>query len=126
MARIIGIGGVFFKSKDPKTLQKWYEEVLGLETDDAGYIYFMWNDLPHKGKQKAYTLWAPFSADTTYFEPSTADFMVNFSVDDLASFASALKDKGVQVEDIQETPQGKFTWVMDPEGNRIELWEPAE
>jgi predicted enzyme related to lactoylglutathione lyase len=86
----------------------------------------MWNELPNKGKKKAYTLWAPFPADTTYFEPSRSDFMVNFSVDDLTSFVTSLKEKGVKVEEIQETPQGKFTWVMDPDGNRIELWEPTE
>ena len=117
-----GIGGVFFKSKDPKKLQEWYVENLGLKPDDAGYIYFMWSDLEAPG----YTLWAPFPADTKYFEPSEKPSMINFVVREIEEFVAKLKKKGVEVSDkIEKTEQGKFTWLMDPEGNRIELWEPA-
>lgn len=119
-----GIGGVFFKSKDPKKLQKWYEENLGLKPDSEGYIYFMWSDL----KAPGYTLWGPFPENTKYFEPSGADYMINFVVSDIEKFFKELQTKGVIVDDrgIQETEQGKFAWCLDPEGNKIELWEPQE
>ena len=117
-----GIGGVFFKSEDPKKLQEWYVENLGLKPDAGGYIYFMWSDLEAPG----YTIWAQFAADTKYFEPSTKSSMINFVVSEIEEFVKGLKKKGVDVADkIEETEQGKFTWVMDPEGNRIELWEPV-
>ena len=118
-----GIGGVFFKSKDPKRLQKWYVENLGLNPDEAGYIYFMWSDLEKPG----YTLWGPFPKDTKYFEPSKSSWMINFVVDDISKMVKRLKSKGVEVDerDIQETEQGKFAWFIDLEGNKIELWEPA-
>lgn len=119
-----GIGGVFFKSKDPKKLQKWYEKNLGLKPDKEGYIYFMWADL----KAPGYTLWGPFPEDTKYFEPSAAESMINFVVSDIEKFFEGLKAKGVPVDDrgIQETEEGKFAWIMDPEGSKIELWEPSD
>ena len=122
MAHIRGIGGVFFKSKNPKKLQEWYVENLGLKPDKAGYIYFKWADLDTPG----YTLWAPFPEDTKYFEPSKAEFMINFVVSDIDQFVEVLRGKGVDVDKrgIEDTEQGKFAWCMDPEGNRIELWEP--
>ncbi|MCK5264156.1 MAG: VOC family protein [Candidatus Thorarchaeota archaeon] len=117
-----GIGGVFFKSKDPKKLQQWYVENLGLKQDKGGYIYFMWSDLAAPG----YTLWAPFPEDTKYFDPSQAESMINFVVSDIEEFLEKLRTKGVDVDErgIEATEQGKFAWCMDPEGNRIELWEP--
>jgi len=113
---------VFFKSKDPKKLQQWYVEKLGLKPDEGGYIYFMWSDLAEPG----YTIWAPFPEDTKYFEPSQAESMINFVVSDLDQFVEELRAKGVDVDakGIEVTEQGKFAWCMDPEGNRIELWEP--
>ena len=122
MAHIRGIGGVFFKSKDPKKLQEWYVEKLGLKPDNLGYIYFMWDDL----KAPGYTLWAPFPSDTKYFEPSRAESMINFVVSDIEEFVDEVRARGVSVDErgIEETEQGKFTWVFDPEGNKIELWEP--
>ena len=119
-----GIGGVFFRSKEPKKLQKWYEENLGLKPDDAGYIYFKWSDL----KAPGYTIWAPFPEDTKYFEPSGADSMINFVVSDIEKFYAKLQTKGVSVDErgIEETPEGKFAWFIDPEENKIELWEPAK
>lgn len=117
-----GIGGVFFKSKDPKKLQEWYEENLGLKPDDGGYIYFKWSDLDAPG----YTLWSPFPEDTKYFEPSQAESMINFVVSDIDQFVVELRGKGVDVDKrgVEDTEQGRFAWCMDPEGNRIELWEP--
>ena len=122
MAGIRGIGGVFFKSKDTKKLQEWYVEKLGLKPDEAGYIYFMWKDLAAPG----YTLWAPFPGETKYFEPSQSQFMINFVVSDIEQFVEEIRAKGVEVDDkgVETTEQGKFAWCMDPEGNRIELWEP--
>lgn len=124
MSPVRGIGGVFFKSKDPKKLQKWYEENLSLKADDQGYIYFKWSDL----KEPGYTLWAPFPEDTKYFDPSGADSMINFVVSDIEQFFKELKAKSVTVDEkgIEETPQGKFAWIIDPEGNKIELWEPID
>ncbi len=118
-----GIGGVFFRSKDPKKLQQWYVENLGLKQDKGGYIYFMWSDLTAPG----YTLWAPFPEDTKYFDPSQAESMINFVVSDIEEFLEKLRTKGVDVDErgIEATEQGKFAWCMDPEGNRIELWEPV-
>lgn len=124
MSPVRGIGGVFFKSKDPKKLQKWYEENLGLKPDDGGYIYFKWSDLEAPG----YTLWAPFPKDTKYFDPSGADSMINFVVSDIEQFFAELKSKGVTVDErgIEETPEGKFAWIIDLEGNKVELWEPHD
>lgn len=118
-----GIGGVFFKSKDPKALAKWYIENLGLTPDGEGYIYFKWSDLEKPG----YTLWGPFPKDTKYFDPSDASWMVNFVVDDIDKMVSHLKGKSVEVDErgVQETEEGKFAWFIDIEGNKIELWEPA-
>lgn len=118
-----GIGGIFFKSKDPKKLQDWYVENLGLKPDADGYIYFMWSDL----KKPGYTLWGPFPDDTKYFNPSESSWMVNFVVADIEDIVASLKSKGVEVDErgIQETPEGKFAWFLDPEKNKIELWEPS-
>ncbi len=122
--KVRGIGGVFFKSKDTKMLQKWYEENLGLQPDEEGYIYFKWADL----KAPGYTLWGPFPEDTNYFNPSEAQWMINFVVSDIEQFFAELKTKGVTVDErgIEETEEGKFAWFIDPEGNKIELWEPHE
>lgn len=122
MTPVRGIGGIFFKSKDPKKLLKWYEENLGLKPDDGGYIYFKWAELEKPG----YTLWGPFPEDTNYFSPSDGDWMINFVVSDIQQTFSELQTRGITVDSrgIQETPEGKFAWFMDPEGNKIELWEP--
>jgi len=118
-----GIGGVFFKSKDPTRLQEWYVENLGLKPDEGGYIYFMWSELEKPG----YTLWGPFPKDTKYFDPSESSWMINFVVDDIAKMIERLKARGVEVDErgIQETEQGKFAWFIDLDGNKLELWEPA-
>lgn len=117
-----GIGGIFFKAKDPKKLQEWYVENLGLKPDENGYIYFMWSNLTAPG----YTLWAPFPEETNYFKPSQAESMINFVVSDIDEFLVELRSKGVDVDErgVEVTEQGKFAWCMDLEGNKIELWEP--
>jgi predicted enzyme related to lactoylglutathione lyase len=123
MSPVRGIGGAFFKSKDPKKLQEWYIKNLGLKPDDEGYIYFNWSDLEAPG----YTLWGPFPANTKYFEPSIKQSMINFVVSEIEDFVAELREKGVDVADkIEQTEEGKFTWLMDPEGNRVELWEPSK
>jgi predicted enzyme related to lactoylglutathione lyase len=126
LGKAIGIGGVFFRSKDPKKLQAWYEEHLGFERDDEGYIYFRW---PKQAKMdpNAYTLWGPFPKDTKYFGTSEQPIMINFVVDDLDAILNQLKSKGVEVDDhIEKHSEGRFGWFIDPEGNRIELWEPPK
>ena len=125
MGRVIGIGGVFFKTRDVEKLKAWYVENLGLEPDKEGYIYFKWAE--QLQIKKAYTLWGPFSEDTNYFDPSPYPFMVNFVVDDLESVLVDLREKGVEVIDkIAEHEEGKFGWFIDPEGVKIELWEPPK
>lgn len=126
MARVLGVGGVFFKSRDPEKLKAWYVENLGIELDDEGYIIFKWSELG-RIRLRAYTLWGLFPEDTKYFEPSKASAMVNLVVDDLDEMLESLRSKGVQVDDhIEEHQEGRFGWFIDPEGNKIELWEPPK
>jgi catechol 2,3-dioxygenase-like lactoylglutathione lyase family enzyme len=120
MERVLGIGGIFFKAQDPAKLKAWYRDNLGLPTDEHGETMF-----PAQGDRGSVLVWAPFPADTKYFEPSTAPFMINFRVKDLRAMLAQLRAAGAVVDDnVQEESYGKFGWVMDPEGNRIELWEP--
>jgi predicted enzyme related to lactoylglutathione lyase len=125
MRRVIGIGGVFFKAKDPETLRAWYQKHLGLEFDAYGSVVF---ECPEGEEQRkaAQTVWSLFPSDTKYFDPSTAPFMINYRVENLRGLAEQLRSEGVAVEESTEGFEyGRFGWVMDPEGNRIELWEPA-
>lgn len=123
MAQVKGIGGVFFKSKDPAKLQAWYQEHLGIVPEADGYIAFQWKQVAQPDKQS--TVWAPFPQDTTYFDPTTASFMINYIVDDLDGMLAQLRAKGVQVDDnIGDYDYGRFGWAVDPEGNRFELWQP--
>ena len=122
MQRVTGIGGIFFKSQDPKGLGAWYREHLGLDVTEWGGAIFPWGG---DGSPPGMTIWSPFDADTTYMAPGTASFMINFRVADLDALLSALRAEGCNVVDKTETSeQGKFGWVIDPEGNKIELWEP--
>ena len=124
MKRVTGIGGIFFKSTDPEKLREWYRKYLGIEAEKWGFA-FQWSDDPRGAT--GMTTWAPFPAETKYFEPSEKPFMINFRVDDLQALMSELHAEGVAVDSkIEESEFGKFTWVMDPEGNRIELWEPPD
>lgn len=122
--RVTGIGGIFFKAKDPAMLRAWYKEHLGIDVQSWGGAAFDWVDA--EGKPTAgTTAWNINDADTTYFEPSTAPFMVNYRVADLHALLGALRAEGCNVLDkVDESDYGKFGWVMDPEGNKVELWEP--
>lgn len=121
--RVTGIGGFFFKTKDPKKIKEWYNVHLGLNTDDYGCT-FWWND---KEGNKCSTQWSPFKEDTKYFDPSKKEFMMNFRVNDLEGLLKALNNEGVTiVGEIEKYDYGKFGWILDPEGNKIELWEPVD
>lgn len=121
--RVTGLGGFFFKSKDPDAIKKWYKQHLGLPTDPYGCT-FWWKD---KEGNDCSTQWGPFKEDTSYFEPSKKQFMMNYRVADLVSLLAVLKEEGVEViGDIQEFEYGKFGYIMDPEGNKLELWEPVD
>lgn len=125
MKRVIGIGGIFFKAKHPKTLAKWYQEHLGVPIDESfGGYAFRWDE-DHERPDKGYTIWSPFKEDTDYINPSDKDYMFNFIVDDLEALMSTLQTEGVeQVDEVMDSEFGKFAWIMDPEGNKVELWEP--
>lgn len=123
MKKVTGIGGIFFKSKDPKATTAWYAKHLGLQTNPYGAT-FEWYEGPDSTK-KASTQWAPFADDTKYFDPSTSDFMINYRVDNLEALVEELKKEGVTfVDTIESYDYGKFIHLLDPEGNKIELWEP--
>ena len=124
MQRVTGIGGVFFKAKDPKALGEWYRRHLGMNVEPWGGVAFKWvTDENPTGTGS--TIWSPFKEDTTYFAPSTSSFMINFRVQNLDNLLAALRAEGCQVDErVEESEYGKFGWVMDPEGNRLELWQP--
>lgn len=123
MRRVTGVGGIFFKSSDPKSLCDWYRTHLGLDVEEWGGVVFRWTDDPSHGRGS--TVWSPFPSDTNYFEPSSATFMINFRVADLHALLAALRTEGCQVLDrVEESEYGKFGYVVDPEGNALELWEP--
>ncbi|MGB5236496.1 MAG: VOC family protein [Flavobacteriaceae bacterium] len=121
--RITGLGGFFFKSKNPDAIKNWYKKHLGLNTDSYGCT-FWWKD--SSGKDCS-TQWSPFSEQTEYFNPSPKEFMMNFRVENLEVLLVLLKEEGVTiVGNVEEFEYGKFGWILDPEGNKIELWEPID
>jgi len=120
-----GIGGIFFKCKDPKKMRAWYAAHLGLITNDYGAV-FEWRQGADT-TQKGFTQWSPFNEKTKYFDPSTKEFMINYRVENLVSLLDQLKQEGVTVVDtIQTVEYGKFVHIMDIENNKIELWEPND
>jgi predicted enzyme related to lactoylglutathione lyase len=122
--RVTGIGGVFFKAEDPVELKAWYVEHLGLPVDEDGFICFFWKD-KENARKEGFTAFETFPEDTDYFAPSEKPYMFNFRVANLEELLEHLRKEGVEVEDrVEEHEYGKFGWIMDPEGNRIELWEP--
>lgn len=124
MAKVIGIGGVFFKSDDPERLYAWYEKHLGLQRMPGGVVLFPWRQAGDEEKERT-TVWSLFPKDTNYFGPANPAFMVNYIVDDLDGILADLRAAGAQVDDKQEDSEyGRFAWVTDLEGNRIELWQP--
>ncbi|MGJ5642839.1 VOC family protein [Formosa sp. S-31] len=121
--RVTGLGGFFFKTENPDAIKQWYGKHLGLPVDDYGCT-FWWKD---KHGKDCSTQWSPFAKDTTYFNPSDKPFMMNFRVENLTELLKTLKAEGVTVVgDIEEYEYGKFGWILDPEGNKIELWEPID
>lgn len=124
MKKATGIGGIFFKCKDPEKMKQWYQTNLGLNTNEYGAI-FEWYDAENRG-QKTVTQWSPFKENSSYFEPSSKDFMINYRVANLEMLVAEMKANGVTVlDDIESYDFGKFVHVLDEEGNKIELWEPA-
>lgn len=126
MSHIKGIGGIFFKSPDPKALSNWYASTFDLNPSEYGGIEFQWSDSA-QSTQARYSIWTPFKENTTYLNPSTKSFMINFIVDDLDALLADLEQKGVKIEPERDNADyGKFAWLMDPDGNKIELWQPPE
>lgn len=124
MKKVTGIGGIFFKCKDPKKMQEWYKTHLGLDTTDYGTT-FEWKEMADSAKDGS-TTWSPFAESSKYFEPSVKDFMINYTVDDLEALVEELKKEGVTILDnVESSDYGKFVHILDIEGNKVQLWEPA-
>lgn len=125
MKRVTGIGGIFFKCKDPGKMREWYQAHLGLNTNQYGAVFEWWQGAD--SSKKGFSQWSPFKETTKYFEPSTKDFMINYRVENLEALVAELKKEGVTITDTLETyDYGKFIHIMDIEGNKIELWEPND
>src|SRR5262245_12749973 len=125
MARVTGIGGIFFKGRDPDALSAWYREHLEIEIDGNHVSTFLWRE-HDEPEREASTVWSIFPDDTTYFGPGAAPFMINYRVADLDAVLAQLRDEGVEIDEHhEESAYGRFAWIVDPEGNRIELWQPA-
>lgn len=124
MKRVTGIGGIFFSAKDPGALQAWYKSCLGIDVQEWGGTAFRWvneTGTPINGS----TIWS--IGDGSSFDPSNAPFMINYRVEDLHALIEELRKEGCQVLDnVEESEYGKFGWVIDPEGNKVELWQPPE
>jgi len=124
MKRVTGIGGIFFKAKDAPALRDWYKRHLDIDVQDWGGTAFMWTDSDGK-PTGGMTVWSVFPERSNHFAPSSASFMVNYRVEDVHAVVAALKAEGCNVLDkIDDSEYGKFAWVIDPEGNKVELWQP--
>ena len=117
---ITGVGGVFFKARDPKALAAWYRDVLGLPLEPWGGAALRYDAPQHPPA----LIWNAFPASTTYFAPSNSTFMINYAVDEMDAFLARLRAKGVAILKSEDDANGRFAWILDPEGNKIELWEP--
>jgi predicted enzyme related to lactoylglutathione lyase len=125
MRRVTGVGGIFFKARDPASLYAWYERHLGIQREPHGSVAFRWReaDTGNDGM----TVWSLFEENTRYFDPGKSPFMINYRVENLDELLAALEAEGVEIEPKRENYEyGRFAWIMDPEGNRIELWEPPK
>ncbi len=121
MAKVLGVGGVFFKSPDPEKLYQWYERWLGFKAEPQSGIGFQPQNMP----ERSFTVWSAFNSSTDYFAPSAKEFMFNLVVDDLRGALTQVGEGGAQViGEAEEGEYGKFGWFMDPDGNKVELWEP--
>ena len=126
MKRVTGIGGIFFNAKDPVALRAWYKTHLGIDVQEWGGAAFRWSDEDGKPTTGT-TIWSIGTADGDYFAPSKSSFMINYRVADLHGVLQALRSEGCNVlEKVDDSEYGKFGWVMDPEGNKVELWQPPE
>ena len=127
MKKVTGIGGIFFKCKDPKAINEWYKTHLGFDTSPYGTSFEWQQTDPASGvTKKGLTQWNPFKENTNYFEPSAKDFMINYRVENLEELVEQLKKDGVTIVDTIATYEyGKFVHILDAEGNKIQLWEPA-
>jgi predicted enzyme related to lactoylglutathione lyase len=123
--RVTGIGGIFFKCKDPAKVREWYKTNLGINANQYGAVFEWWQGAD--SSKKGFTTWSPFKETTKYFDPSTRDFMINYRVTNLTALIDNLKKNGVTVVDtIQTVDYGKFVHILDIEGNKVELWEPND
>jgi predicted enzyme related to lactoylglutathione lyase len=125
MKRVSGIGGIFIKAKDPQAMYAWYEKHLGMKRDPA------FQSVPLKSKdcetnEEVLTIWSLFPHDSKYFDPSTSPVMMNYRVADMDAVVNGLQSEGIQVLGREDHEYGRFAWIMDPEGNKIELWEPPK
>lgn len=124
--RVIGLGGVFFKSANPTETMDWYQRHLGIECDKWG-SKFLWRSANEEVEGVKATAWSLMPNDTKYYEPSNREFMINYRVANLVELLEDLKNEGVQIiGEMQEYEYGKFAWIMDPDGTKIELWEPID
>lgn len=123
MAKVTGVGGVFFKTENPKDLAEWYKQYLGLDLESWGGSIIKWpND---KAEDKGLTVWSVAKSDTKWFEPSNSSFMINYRIDNMAEMIDQLKAGNVEIVNGPEYHEnGSFLWIMDPAGNKLELWEP--
>lgn len=125
MKKVTGIGGIFFKSEDPEKIKNWYHKNLGLVIDAYGSTFESRN--ANNPEEKNHLQWSPFSKDTKYFEPSKKEFMINYRVENLTALVEELKKNKVTIlDEIESFDYGKFIHILDPEGNKIELWEPVD
>jgi len=125
MKKVTGIGGIFFKCKDPNAMKEWYKNHLGFDTDEYGTT-FEWRKSDN-ANLKGFTQWSPFKETTKYFEPSPKEFMINYRVENLEVLVAELKKDGVVIcDEIESFEYGKFVHILDAEGNKIELWEPVD
>jgi predicted enzyme related to lactoylglutathione lyase len=124
MAKVTGVGGVFFRSKgDGAALAAWYREHLGMTLEDFGGAILRWPD--DEAEDRGLTVWHVANADSKWFSPSTSPFMINYRVDDLGELVEQLRARGVEILQGPESHEnGRFAWIMDPDGNKVELWEP--
>jgi predicted enzyme related to lactoylglutathione lyase len=121
MAKVLGVGGVFFTSPDPQALLAWYRQHLGFDPSPEPGVAFLPTTMPAKG----YTVWSAFPASTTYFAPSARGFMINLVVDDLNAALEQVRQGGAQIVGaIESYDNGRFGWFLDPDGNKVELWQP--
>jgi predicted enzyme related to lactoylglutathione lyase len=124
MKRVTGIGGIFFKSENTEKLYDWYEKHLGIKRMPHTGVTFEWKETDTGAT--GCTVWSLFPGNTKYFDPSRSSFMVNYRVEDMDALLALLHQEGVELDRREDSEYGKFAWIMDPEGNRIELWEPPK